>query len=451
MYRYLQLSAYAMDVHFNFRRSRGEQTVTLGSADAKTPYDGVVYVRLRLSGILYPAFTTGIRTFHSVWIGRQNPRPSLESKALTVKLIKYQQQLEEAHAELVKKGGRIDVQAMMEAMAWLEQKATGLNIGRANNDPFAPVTLLRVYEEFMAWKETMIEPDHRKRSPDQISDETYKTYPKRWVMVQSYLHSIKRPRYPVHDVNLPFTNALNEWLRKQAKPDGTKYESATVNKVISLLKMLMTYAMGKGYVESNPAREFSCRGGSPANPKPLTESDMYQLETCDLGNPLLRHVCDSWLVAAELCLHHADFVQLKNMDFVTVQTKAGGTRRFIQHDRSKQSGTSLVQTVDITPRAERILAKWGGAHRLYYKSSTLFSKYLKKIAEKANLRDKDGELIGLQFGQGRDTGLTQRAVEGATSVQLSLAAGWSKPSYANRYIGNALEIMKAYVEQKEED
>ena len=100
--------------------------------------------------------------------------------------------------------------------------------------------------------------------------------------------------------------------------------------------MLMTYAQSKSYVSTNPISSFACRGGSAANPKPLTIEQLDYLETCDLPRKL-RHVCDSWLIAGELCLHYSDYVQLPSIRFIT---QPDG-RRYIQHERSKQQGSSL--------------------------------------------------------------------------------------------------------------
>jgi hypothetical protein len=233
-------------------------------------------------------------------------------------------------------------------------------------------------------------------------------------------------------------------MNQQRKPDGEPYSPATINKVISLLKMLMNYALSKGYIKFSSVNTFPCRGSSPANPKPLTKAQLDHLETCELPF-ILRHICDSWLVAGELCLHYSDYMELPTMKFIT-----SSGLRFIQHQRSKQAGSNLVQTVNVTPRAERILEKWGGPQGLYYKHSSQFSSALKQIADLADIRDSEGELIGLQFGQGRDSGLTQRAIDGANGIQLSKMAGWSKPVYAERYVGNPLAIVEAFARSHEE-
>ena len=135
-------------------------------------------------------------------------------------------------------------------------------------------------------------------------------------------------------------------------------------------------------------------------------------------------------------------MNLPTMKFISYQ---GGT--YIQNERSKQTGTSLVQTVNVTIRATRLLAKYSGPARLYYKTSGAFSSALKQIAYLTNLRDSEGKFIDLQFGQGRDTGLTSRARQGANAIQLSSMAGWSNPREARRYLGDALGIVAGFVER----
>ena len=134
---------------------------------------------------------------------------------------------------------------------------------------------------------------------------------------------------------------------------------------------------------------------------------------------------------------------------IHVITQPNG-RRYIQHERSKQQGSSLKQTVDITPRAERLLAKHGGPSGLYYKSSAAFSSGLKQIAFRLNLVNEQGEHVDLQFGMGRDTGLTSRARKGANGIQLSKIAGWANPRMANRYIGDDLGIVEAFANTAQE-
>ncbi|WP_461115741.1 hypothetical protein, partial [Spirosoma jeollabukense] len=217
------------------------------------------------------------------------------------------------------------------------------------------------------------------------------------------------------------------------------YSPATVDKVISLLKMLMNYALSKGYVEYSAVNTFPWSGSSSANPRPPTRAQIDHLETCELPY-LLRHICDSWLVASELCLHYSDYMELPTLTFISHEGHP-----YMQHQRCKQADSTLTQTVNVTDRAQRILQKWGGPAGLYYKQSSQFSTALKQIADYADLRDSDGEIIGLQFGQGRDTGLTQRAIEGANEIQLSKMAGWSKPTYAEKYVGNSVEVVAGFV------
>ena len=448
-YRYHKVNQQSFFVRFQFRKSRAKGRVLLGTPDTQRTHDGIVQFLLTINKVKYGPYCSSIRTFHSIWEGRQASRITEESKALTRQLIDFQTLIEEVHCELTARGSVIDGQTILNGLAWYRQRQTkSLGAGALDSSsPFDPVTLTRVYQEFMGAKIALIEPNRRKRKEGQISKSTYETYPRRWALINGYLRSIKSSNQLVLNINYAFATNLKEWLVKQPKIDGTHYDLASINKVISFLKMLMGYSLSKGYIEYNPLLSFACRGGSAANPKPLTEQQLAHLEACELP-PMLRHICDSWLVAAELCLHHADFMELPDMPFIQrPKSDQSGTWRFIQHDRRKQTGSSLLQTVNVTDRAERILDRWG-VKGLYYRSSAQYSKYLKVIARIADLRDSEGELIGLQFGQGRDSGLTQRAIDGANNTQLAKMAGWTKASYADRYVGNAIGIVEAFVQNK---
>ncbi|WP_460950761.1 phage integrase SAM-like domain-containing protein [Spirosoma daeguense] len=393
---------------------------------------------LTINGIEYGPYTTGIFTYRAIWDGGRAARVSAESHALIAELGKYQTLLTQAYEELKSRGIALDGSKVMDAFAWLMHRQQQPDaIGE--DSPFEIVTLQRVYKEFMEARGNVVEKDRRKRSLEQISDNTYNTYPRRWVLIANFLHSEKKQKLPVSAVDYPMAIRLKEWLQKQPKMDGGRYHIATINRSIGFLKTLLTYALTKGYVKINALESFACRGNSTANPKPLTEAQLQTLETVTLS-PLHRWICDSWLIAGELCLHYSDYKELPSMQIIE---RPHGLR-FIQHDRNKQNGSKLWQTVNITPRAERLLDKWG-IRGLYYKSNTAFNNALKTIARLAELKDEKGEIISLEFGQGRDSGLTARAINGANGIQLSKIAGWSKPLYAERYIGNPVAIVEEFV------
>ncbi|QMW02711.1 hypothetical protein [Spirosoma foliorum] len=115
----------------------------------------------------------------------------------------------------------------------------------------------------------------------------------------------------------------------------------------------------------------------------------------------------------------------------------------MQHDRAKQAGTRLVQTVDVTPRALRLLEKYNGSKGLFYGSN--WSKQLKTIARLTDLRDpKTGEFIRLLFGMGCDTGLTARGIRSDNDMQMTRLGGWSSTRPARRYIGLDLKIIAGF-------
>ncbi|WP_143100859.1 hypothetical protein [Spirosoma endophyticum] len=65
---------------------------------------------------------------------------------------------------------------------------------------------------------------------------------------------------------------------------------------------------------------------------------------------------------------------------------------------------------------------------LCYASAAYFSKQLKCIARISDLRDENGTVIPLAFGQGRDTGLTRRSVQGANNMAITKLGGWASPT-----------------------
>jgi hypothetical protein len=417
-------------VRFDFRKAKWTRKQNMGSPSARHTYDGAVQVTITINNVKYGPHGTSIRTFRSVWDGRKAQRLSNESKALINELSTYEALIEAIYRDLMSRDEIADGEAIMQII-----KRGGSLHG---------ATLPDVYTEFLTARKAMIQPDQRLRQPDQISIATFATYAKRWDMIQLYLVTSGRTNVPVTAINYGFVTRFKEYLVAYRSPRYDAYSSATINKCISLLKQLITYAQSKNYVRANTIANFACRGGSAAKPKPLSEANLTLLETVQLSRKL-RHVCDSWLIAGELCLHYADYMKLPTMKFVNYQGRV-----YIQHERSKQQGTSLVQTVNVTARAARLIEKWGGTEKLYYMTSGAFSSALKQIALFAGLKDDDGNYISLQFGQGRDTGLTNRAKKGANAIQLSNMAGWSNPREARRYIGDGLGVVAGFVDRSEE-
>lgn len=452
MNHYLRLVDQPMRIRFQFRKSTNKIATRLIGAikgqdvPAETP--GRVYVIITMDrlhsdvrkAVIYGPYATGIETLKGVWESRFLSRLSdpLRNQVSTLNrsINAYQNNLEAAHAQLSFHNSQavsprvIDGPMIMNAQEKL----------RLGNIQL--VTLRDVYEEFLSWKFSMIEPNRRIRKAEQIAPSTYRTYPKRWVLLQQFLVFLGEPKIPVQNISFRTATELKEWLLKKssARAHTRPYDIATVSKVIKLLKMLLTYAQSKEYIGANPLATFSIPGGSAANPKPLSREQMQLLETCDLP-PVLRHQCDSWLIAAELCLHYADYLELPQMSLIEVNNI-----QYIQHERAKQAGTSNVQTVNLTPRAIRLLDKYGGPVGLCYASAAYFSKQLKRIARLADLRDENGAIIPLAFGQGRDTGLTRRSVQGANNMAITKLGGWSSPTFANRYVKDAVGIVGGFVQ-----
>ncbi|QIP12246.1 hypothetical protein G8759_06190 [Spirosoma aureum] len=434
-------------VRFEFRKTRATKHNYAGTADALPDCDGCLYVKLYLNDIACTPFSTRIKTFRSIWDGRKALRVSQESQALTKQIVDFQTLIETVHEELCRSGRVVTLKAIQKNIFWLRKNSKKGDLSAASSrlGPLEVVSLATVYKEFRRIRSKMIQENGIIRKPDEISLGTYKTYGVRWRLIDRYLKHIGEPDYPVLDVNVAFATNLQEFIIDQRKTTGMPYDSSTVRAVITLLKSLLKYAVAKGYLgDKSPLSDYTVRGGSTPNPNPITREQLDYLETLTLS-PELRAVCDSWMVAAELCMHHADYLKLQTARIIDLEGE-----QFVQLSRTKQKGTRLKQTVFLTPRTQRIILKYGGLSGLVYEDYNYFSKRLVKLSDQARLVNEEGKLIKLRFGDARDTGLTQWAIEGANSVQLSTMGGWSKPSYSDRYIKNALGIVSALVKRTKE-
>jgi hypothetical protein len=357
------------------------------------------------------------------------------SRDLSEELDDFRNIVKSAHKLLIEEGLEVDGEALLERIWQVRGHSKSRTSGTTG-----PVTLKRIYTEYLASRKPQVHSNRKTRAYPQISPNTYDKYPFVWDRIETYLTSIKRPNLPLSAITYPFLTKFVEWFTMRFKEDGTQYSSLTIHESVVFLKSLCTYAQSKGYLEHNPVLSFKCRTRFKADPQPLIFQQVEFLEIADLPTNL-RHVCDSWLVAAELCLHYSDYKQIRTIKFTTLPSG----KRMIRILRTK---TGEEQTVNVTERCERILTKWGGPGGLVFFTHQYFCKQFRKIAQLLEIRDEDGEYINLKFGIGRDTGLTQRVLEGASEIQLSKMAGWTSAQYAKHYIGNSQKIIESFIQQQ---
>lgn len=82
--------------------------------------------------------------------------------------------------------------------------------------------------EFLTWKFSMIEPNRRIRKAEQIAPSTYRTYPKRWVLIQQFLIFQKELKIPVQNISFRTATELKEWLLKKSSARAhVRWASAT--------------------------------------------------------------------------------------------------------------------------------------------------------------------------------------------------------------------------------
>ncbi|GAB3331355.1 hypothetical protein GCM10027299_37090 [Larkinella ripae] len=305
-------------------------------------------------------------------------------------------------------------------------------------------TLKEVYEEFITFRKSLVNDNQYTRTEDQVSQNTYDANIASWNRIYQFLQFRREEKLLVKDLRRSFFSEFKEWLLKQPVPHfGTRYKSSTIHKTQGFLGMLCEYAIDKEYIATNPAPAGRKKIGQKPKPKPLSVEMLDYLETVELPEHF-RFPLDCWLIAGELCLHYADYMNLPVMKIHTFESGI----RYIHHPRKKQHGIDLMITADITPRAERLLAKYAGVNGLIYRSANYFSTVLKSVSKLLKLKKDDGTPLRLQFGMGRDSGMTNRAKEGASPEVLKNSGAHSNVSTQAKYIADAPGVLEEHLKRK---
>ncbi|WP_128547208.1 phage integrase SAM-like domain-containing protein [Larkinella soli] len=453
---YTTLSHKPLRCRFEFRKNRR----TLQASPA-----GIIQVLIFLGEEASAPLSTKIETTRPVWENRYRFPNRPDSIDLNTKIEGFRRRLELAHLLLIQEKIGPTPRNLYQLAVWMQKRhqRTGFDPQTEAFHPDAEVqhtfrkeatemlkgirrkvvTLESLYGEFIAVRGRLINDNRFTRDGEQISTATYQSYGYRWKLIETFLRENNLAERSLLEVTAADAVNLKEFLQGQSSRYGRPVKHSTIAYTVTFLRQLLDYAVLKGYLKYNPLHAVRNGGKSKASPKPLTFEQMDFLERMDLPHDL-QHYLESWLVAAELCLHHADFMELPTMHF---KTDAVSGRRYFIHPRVKQRRADIHMYVDVTPRAERLLAKWGGVKGLKYAGYSLYHARLMQISLLAGLRDNKGKPIKLTFGMGRDTGLTHRAMLKTPTLVLQANAGHTSSEMLTKYVDAGEQLLLSQMAQ----
>ncbi|GAB3937250.1 phage integrase SAM-like domain-containing protein [Larkinella terrae] len=304
--------------------------------------------------------------------------------------------------------------------------------------------LVDVFEEYKTFRIKLINDDQYTRTDDEISKKTFENDISQWQLILRYLEANQLVGLLMVSVKPSFLVNFKEWAMNQLVGNtGRKVKASTIALSQTFFGRLCRYAVSKEYIKNDPTSSYTIRTGRTSGAKPLSVETLNQLEDAELEAED-RWIIDSWLVAGELCLHHADYCSLPIMKIHRFKNGI----QYINHPRKKQRGTRLKITSEFTPRALRLIRKYGGIAGLYYGTYRDFWETLRRVGKDLGLKDEDGKPIHLVFGLGRDSGMTNRAISGSPARVLKGNAGHSNLLQQEKYINAAPKILEKFLERQ---
>ena len=383
-------------VRFEFRKSQAKTVDNL---------EGTIVAIIKIEGQkASEPVSTSIRCTKQEWCARCKPKPSIAVQLLIKNLVKWEESIYSAAKTLYDLGEPVTPQNLIH-----EKNTKGANL----------VTLEEVYKAYRDYKKTCIGSDNPlKRHVGQISRITYQTCPKRWFYVAKYLFEIKQSKIHAYKVDSAFIQCYGRWMQTQelALPTQTKY--------IKLLSEILNWGVENGMIKNFQVPKFQGSNAPVAPPYNATDEEVQRIESLVLNDSLLEQVRDGWLLARELCLHFADYNDLKPEHF----TLNKDNRAVFQKTRQKQeAGRDIRQIAYVSERALSIWKRYG--YKVPIKTSNgRFNIYLKEIGFRAEISTP------LKFSHARDSGIFRWVAAGVPDVQTRLAAGWRSMKQLPRYV-----------------
>ncbi|MFD1141866.1 phage integrase SAM-like domain-containing protein [Larkinella insperata] len=306
-------------------------------------------------------------------------------------------------------------------------------------------TLLMVHEEFIKVQEKFVNDNQFTRTPGQIGASTFTGYVNHFNPIKAYLKATNQEDVLITHITPGFVDRLQEWLMTQNSPKTKRqYQIGSINMFVQTLRAVCRFAVRREYIQYDPTAAIRHWSAPKSVAKPLPPDILHILKTAELPEHM-RWMIDSWLVAMYLNLHYADYMNLPKME---IRTFNGLGVRYIDHPRKKQRGTALRLVSHLTPEVEEILAKYGGPHKLYYRTLGAFIKGFEQVCELLDLRNGNGSRFHIQFGMARDTGMSMGAAEGRSAEVLKNNAGHSNVSMQSKYINAAPSILEEHLKRQ---
>lgn len=385
------------NVRFEFRKGRR----VVG-----TTHMGTVYAVITIEGQKQgPPVSTRIRCTRSTWDELDKPKHSYAAKDLNRKMTLWEDSIYAAAKNLRDEGEIATPATLVE-----EKNRAGNNI----------TTLDRIYKQFVDYKKNRVGSSNSlKRKVGEISPATFQTYNKRWVYLSKFIKEKKLTNMPAHKADAPFVESYYSWLQTQ------KMSLTTATKYAKLLTEVLTWAVRNGAVKGLHVQGFTGQGTAEKPPHNVTEEEVCRIEALDYSlDPRMAHIRDGWLLARELCLHWADYMDLKPEHF---SLNKNNQMVFEKSRQKQEAGRDIRQLAYVSDRALAIWKRYGRKIPIACPNS----KFNYALAEIGYLAELNEPLV---FSHARDSGIFRWVALGVPDTHIRLAAGWRSMEQIGRYV-----------------
>lgn len=261
--------------------------------------------------------------------------------------------------------------------------------------------------------------DLHKRIGADFTVSTYKKYQTTLKHLKKYLKSLGYDDLPLKKIDLNFIWDFKDFLNKNGCSQNTSL------KYLTHLRKVILIALRKGFIETNPFREFTFRYEEKM-PKYLTIEELRRIKIKKFDIDRIERVRLLFLFC---CYTGLSFTDMQRLTQEHINTDPEGDK-YLLIQRAKTGSTCLIP---LSKKAKVIVDGFSGEERVFPKiSNQKLNAYLKEIADICGIKKKLTSHIG------RHTFATTLISLGVSMETVGKLLGHKRISSTQKYAKNYL-------------
>jgi len=194
-------------------------------------------------------------------------------------------------------------------------------------------TILEMFDFFISDCHSTHLAAKKKGIPPPLKKITIATYGYKRENILEYLTSNNRVEYMINSVDAVFCSDFTNWLLYKSK---VKMERSYIARHITVLKKVVQFAYGKGYLSRNKIKDFVYSRGRAKEPINLSLSDVNRIWQYPFTGEL-QNVAHLFLLQ---CFTGLEFKDFERICFDNIETIKG--RFYFVYDRAKNGNKAVI-------------------------------------------------------------------------------------------------------------